>query len=104
MVLLGDAAHEISPIGGQGMNLGWTDAVRLARELARSLPGGRPDHTGTTATCVEHGIVQRRSAFYMSMGAPAPIGVAVPRELIIRTMGTRPLRRWSAGLITMRGL
>ncbi|WP_236770950.1 FAD-dependent oxidoreductase, partial [Acinetobacter johnsonii] len=37
VVLLGDAAHEISPIGGQGMNLGWTDAVRLATELARCL-------------------------------------------------------------------
>ncbi|MGN6443710.1 MAG: FAD-dependent oxidoreductase, partial [Arthrobacter sp.] len=28
-VLLGDAAHEISPIGGQGMNLGWLDAKEL---------------------------------------------------------------------------
>ncbi|WP_350352023.1 NAD(P)/FAD-dependent oxidoreductase [Microbacterium sp. A8/3-1] len=105
VVLLGDAAHEISPIGGQGMNLGWTDAVRLARELARSLPGGMPDLTGYDRDLRRATrIVQRRSAFYMSMGAPAPIGVAVPRELVIRTMGTRPLRRWSAGLITMRGL
>ena len=32
---IGDAAHEISPIGGQGMNLGLIDAATLAPLLAR---------------------------------------------------------------------
>ncbi|VXB28316.1 2-polyprenyl-6-methoxyphenol hydroxylase and related FAD-dependent oxidoreductases [Arthrobacter sp. 9V] len=39
VVLLGDAAHEISPIGGQGMNLGWLDAAALAPIVDASFRG-----------------------------------------------------------------
>lgn len=35
LLVIGDAAHEVSPIGGQGMNLGLLDAVGLAPLLAR---------------------------------------------------------------------
>lgn len=36
-VLAGDAAHVVSPIGAQGMNLGWIGAWRLAGALERIL-------------------------------------------------------------------
>ncbi|WP_188685709.1 FAD-dependent oxidoreductase [Nesterenkonia cremea] len=35
LFVIGDAAHEVSPIGGQGMNLGLLDAVTLAPLLAQ---------------------------------------------------------------------
>ena len=38
-VLIGDAAHEVSPIGGQGMTLGWVDAAELAPLLAAAVRG-----------------------------------------------------------------
>ncbi|MGO1540000.1 MAG: FAD-dependent oxidoreductase, partial [Leucobacter sp.] len=40
VVVIGDAAHEVSPIGGQGMNLGLLDAATLAPVLARWLQDG----------------------------------------------------------------
>jgi len=40
LALAGDAAHVVSPIGGQGMNLGWLDAWSLAGSLVRVLRHG----------------------------------------------------------------
>ncbi len=37
VLLCGDAAHVLSPIGGQGMNTGFADAAHLARALATAL-------------------------------------------------------------------
>ncbi|RZI81981.1 MAG: FAD-dependent monooxygenase [Microbacterium sp.] len=39
---VGDAVHEVSPIGGQGMNLGLLDAVTLAPLLVEWLSRGEP--------------------------------------------------------------
>ncbi|MDA4895091.1 NAD(P)/FAD-dependent oxidoreductase [Streptomyces sp. MS2A] len=110
IVLLGDAAHETSPIGGQGMNLGWADARALAPVLlaarrrgtgdARPAEGLREYARARQRSAVR---AQRRAAFYMAMGRPVS-GIAVPaRETLLRVLGSPPLRERTADLVTMRG-
>ncbi|WP_309103746.1 NAD(P)/FAD-dependent oxidoreductase [Microbacterium sp.] len=105
VVLLGDAAHEVSPIGGQGMNLGWLDASRLAETLGREIGRRQPDLRAFHRRAARSArTAQRRSAFYMAMGMPAGGVPLRGREGLIGLLGTRPLRAATAGLITMRGI
>lgn len=45
LFVIGDTAHEVSPIGGQGMNLGLLDAATLAPLLAAWVRTGVAPHT-----------------------------------------------------------
>lgn len=105
IALVGDAAHEISPIGGQGMNLGWVGTSILAEALSRSPSDRMPDLRRFDRTVRRsRRRAQRRSAFYMAMGETASGVPLVMRDALIRTLGAPPMRDWTTGLLTMRGI
>ncbi|EOD63548.1 FAD-dependent oxidoreductase [Amycolatopsis vancoresmycina] len=54
VLLAGDAAHIVSPLGGQGLNTGIGDAVNLGWKLAATLRGQAPDGLLDTYTRERH--------------------------------------------------
>jgi len=85
VALIGDAAHEISPIGGQGMNLGWLDAQALLPIIATTVRRGSvsPDRAADYAR--ERGVAARRAA------RQAEINMALGRRASSLTVAGRNL-------------
>jgi len=106
IILAGDAAHVISPIGGQGMNLGWLDAWRLADLLDHILHRGKGAaplldvyRTDRRKAAVK---AERRAEFNMALGRKTTRPER--RRLMLKAMLSFPLNRLLARAFTMRGL
>lgn len=101
-VLIGDAAHEVSPIGGQGMTLGLGDAQQLARLLT----------TGATTQQLNHFSSMRlraaRRAGYqahlnMLLGRPLPTALVPVRDRLFTALAANDRFRTAvARTFTMR--
>lgn len=105
IALAGDAAHILSPIGGQGMNLGWLDAWLLAEVFALISQGGRAE-----PLLARYNQRRRRAAWQaikraeLNMLLGRKTRFAGLRNALVWTMLNTPLAGLMSRVFTMRGL
>ena len=107
LALCGDAAHVMSPIGGQGMNTGWMDARDLAAALYSTIREDEPTDRALARYDRQARrraeVVIRRAGWNTAMGRRstwAPL-----RNLVVGlVLRSTTVRRRMAHLFTMQGL
>jgi len=107
VVLAGDAAHVVSPIGGQGMNLGWMDARDLAHVLKKCLNHPQINVDEELENYARRrnritGNAMRRAEMNMRLGRET--SVPKIRNALVWVMLNTPLQRLAGRLFTMRNL
>lgn len=109
VALIGDAAHEVSPIGGQGMTLGWLDALALAPLLEDAVHQDlrRPLHQLPRFRRFEHDQLRvargagRLAHVNMALGRPLPVPLVLLRDAALRALLTTHLRHHLARAYSM---
>ena len=109
-LLIGDAAHAMSPIGGVGINLAVQDAVAAARLLAEPLAAGRVEETDLatvqsrrTFPTAGTQLIQRaaqRALLERILGSEEPVKAPAPIRVLSRSPALQmlPARLIGVGL------
>ncbi|MFS0734719.1 NAD(P)/FAD-dependent oxidoreductase [Microbacterium sp. 1P10UB] len=102
---IGDVAHEVSPIGGQGMNLGLLDAATLAPLLTRWIRSGTaPDEElrrWERRRVRSAGTAARLAAVNTALGRPLSPVADAGRRLALRLALGRPIGGFFASAYAM---
>ena len=95
-VLVGDAAHVVHPLAGQGVNLGLLDAAGLVEVLVEARASGHD--WAEEKTLLKFGRWRRSEAEIMARGIHNLRGLFMPEELgLLRRLGMRLVSRsWTA--------
>ncbi len=106
VALAGDAAHVVSPLGGQGMNLGWLDCRVLAKAI-RSEMNSDMQHGSALQNYdnSQKAVAQkaaRRAEFNMRLGSS--FKHYLPRQILLTLLLRTPLKHSVARLFTMQKL
>lgn len=101
VLLLGDAAHVHSAMGGPGLNLGLQDAMNLGWKLAATVRGGAPPGLLDTYHCERHPVGRRvmmPSMAQTALFSPGP-EIGSLRELFAELLSLPQVARHMAGLL-----
>lgn len=107
ILLAGDAAHVVSPIGGQGMNLGWIDAWHLAnvmsfcRGISKDLPLADMFVYETKQKPMAKKVA-KRAEMNMKMGRATKIPAL--KNYLVKILASSSLSNKVSQFFTMRGL
>lgn len=106
ILLAGDSAHIVSPIGGQGMNLGWLDAEEAVYVIIEALKDEASknkifqEYSNRRKTIAKQ--VAKRAEMNMHLGRKETSNLFY--KSILRTVLSTRLNRLLAKVFTMRGL
>ncbi|KMO77188.1 FAD-dependent oxidoreductase [Mycolicibacterium chubuense] len=101
VLLLGDAAHVHSAMGGPGLNLGLQDAMNLGWKLAATVRGGAPPGLLDTYHTERHPVGRRvmlQSMAQTALFSPGP-EIGALRELFDELLALPEVARHMAGLL-----
>lgn len=104
ILLAGDAAHVISPIGGQGMNLGWLDAYALFEVFSNNGRNAKPSafKPYSASRMRAYRRARRHSELNMWLGRGYSFGML--KKGLIHLMLSPRVQPFFAKQFTMRGL